>query len=70
METLAKDSIVKSAFELSDVPIQKTIDVLVDGNLTGNWTYDPLVNSVIFDSGSIPAAGSIVDISYYILGGC
>ena len=70
METLAKDSIVKSAFELSDVPIQKTIDVLVDGNLTGNWTYDPLVNSVIFDPGSIPVAGSIVDISYYILGGC
>lgn len=70
METLAKDSIVKSSFELSDTPIQKTIEVLVDGNLTGNWTYDPFVNSVIFDPGSIPIAGSIVDISYYILGGC
>jgi len=70
METLAKHSIVKSSFELSDIPIQKTIDVLVDGILTGNWTFDPLINSVIFDPSSIPAAGSLVDISYYILGGC
>lgn len=70
METLAKHSIVKSSFELSDIPIQKTIDVLVDGILTGNWTFDPLINSVIFDPGSIPAAGSLVDINYYILGGC
>lgn len=70
METLAKDSIIKSSFELSDIPIATTIEVLVDGSLTGNWTYDPLINSVIFDPGSIPVAGSIIDISYNILGGC
>lgn len=70
METLAKDSIIKSSFELSDIPIQKTIDVLVDGNLTGNWTFDPLINSVIFDPMYIPISGSIIDISYNILGGC
>jgi hypothetical protein len=70
METLAKDSIIKSSFELSDIPIQKTIDVLVDGNLTGNWTFDPPINSVIFDPMYTPVPGSIVDISYNILGGC
>jgi len=70
METLAKDSIVKSSFELSDTPVQTTIEVLVDGVLTGNWTYDPLINSVVFDPAHIPAAGSIIDISYNILGGC
>ena len=68
METLAKDSIVKSSFELSDTPIEKTIEVLVDGTITGNWSYDPMINSVIFDPTYIPVAGSIIDISYNIFG--
>jgi len=70
METLAKDSIVKSFFELSDTPVQSTIEVVVDGVLTGNWTFDPLINSVVFDPAHIPVSGSIIDISYNILGGC
>lgn len=70
METLAKDSIIKSSFELSDTPISSTIEVLVDGTPTGNWTYDPVINSVVFDPASIPLVGSIIDISYNILGGC
>ena len=70
METLAKDSITRSSFELSDTPIASTIEVLVDGTITGNWTYDPVINSVVFDPASIPLAGSIIDISYNILGGC
>lgn len=70
METLAKDSIIKSSFELSDTPIASTIDVIVDGVITGNWTYDPSINSVIFDPFNIPLSGSIIDISYNILGGC
>lgn len=70
METLAKDSIIKSSFELSDAPISSTIEVLVDGAPTGNWTYDPVINSVVFDPASIPLVGSIIDISYNILGGC
>jgi len=70
METLAKDSIVKSSFELSDTPVQSTIEVVVGGVLTGNWTFDPLINSVVFDPSYVPPAGSIIDISYNILGGC
>lgn len=68
METLAKDSIVKSSFDLSDTPVEKTIEVLVDGVITGNWSYDPMSNSVIFDPMYIPIAGSLIDISYNIFG--
>ena len=31
---------------------------------------DPLINSVVFDPSYVPPAGSIIDISYNILGGC
>ncbi len=70
METLAKDSIVKSSFELSDIPVVQTIEVFVDNVSVGNWAYDPLINSVIFDAAHIPIAGSMIDIDYNILGGC
>jgi hypothetical protein len=70
METLAKDSIIKSSFELSDNPIESTIEVFVNGVLTGNWSYDPVINSVVFDPASIPPMGSAIDISYNIYGGC
>ena len=70
METLAKDSIIKSSFELSDNPIESTIEVFVDGNVTGNWSYDPIINSVVFDPASVPPMGSTIDISYNVYGGC
>jgi hypothetical protein len=70
METLAKDSIVKSSFELSEYPIVSTIEVFVNGVATGNWTYDSLSNEVAFDPAYVPVAGSVIDISYNISGGC
>ena len=70
METLAKDSLLLTHFTLSDYPIENTLEVQVDGIPTGNWSFDPLLNAVIFDAAHIPASGSIIDIDYNILGGC
>ena len=70
METLARDSLLLTHFTLSDYPIENTLEVQVDGITTGNWSYDPLLNAVIFDAAHIPATGSIISIDYNILGGC
>ena len=70
METLAKDSLLLTHFTLSDYPIENTLEVQVDGIVTGNWSFDPLLNTVIFDAAHVPVAGSIIDIDYNILGGC
>jgi hypothetical protein len=70
METLAKDSILLAHFALSDYPIENTLEVQVDGATTGNWSYDPLLNAVIFDAAHIPPSGSTINIDYNILGGC
>lgn len=70
METLAKDSIIKSGFELSDTAIPNTIEVSVDGITSTEWAYDLAANTVIFNAGYIPAVGSSVEITYNILGGC
>ena len=70
METLAKDSIVKSSFKLSDIAVPSSIEVLVDGSVTTAWVYDVASNTVVFDPGSVPSIGSTIDITYSILGGC
>lgn len=70
METIAKDSIIKSGFELSDIAIANTIEVTVDSTPSANWVYDSVNNTVVFNGGHIPAIGSVIEITYNILGGC
>lgn len=70
METLAKDSIIRSSFALSGVPVRNTIEVYVNGAANTNWFYDSLNNSVDFDPLHIPPVNSNIDISYNIYGGC
>ena len=68
MDTLARESLSQSAFALSDTPIEDTIEVLIDGTPSGDWTYEASSNTVFFST--IPADGSSVDVTYAIWAVC
>jgi len=70
METLASDSILRSAFELSDTPIEGSIIVTVDGYLASAWTYNATENAVYFDASAVPATASEIYIDYAVLAEC
>ncbi|MBI3183723.1 MAG: choice-of-anchor D domain-containing protein [Myxococcales bacterium] len=57
-------------FPLTETPEDPaTITVEVNGQpLSAGWSYDPSSNSVVFDSASSPAAGSLVEVTYRL--GC
>ena len=64
MEELARESLAVSAFYLSDLPIEDTIAVAVDGTISTDWSYDQSINAVIFSV--VPPEGSEITIDYAI----
>lgn len=70
MDTLARDSILLTTFELSEKPIEESIAVTVDGVPAVDWSYDAVDNVVIFDLTAIPATNSEIYIDYAVLGDC
>lgn len=70
MDTLARDSILRSAFELSEVPLEESIVVTVDGYVTSDWTYNATENAIYFNSNAIPATESEIYIEYALLDDC
>jgi hypothetical protein len=65
MDTLARESLSQIAFALSDSPIEDTIEVVVDGVISSDWTYEASSNTIIFTVS--PSDGSSIDITYGIL---
>ena len=58
-------------FSLSQYPVSDTLDVSVDGApVSAGWVYDPVGNGVVFDVPSRPGDGSVVVISYALMGDC
>ena len=70
MDTLARDSILLSAFELTETPIEESILVTVDGIQSNDWTYNATENAIYFDATAIPATASEIYIDYAVLGEC
>ena len=70
MESLAHDSILKRAFDLSDTPIEETITVKIDGIDISEWTYNDIENAVYFEESSLPSPGSEIIIDYAVLADC
>jgi hypothetical protein len=70
METLARDSILKRAFNLLSDAIEDTIEVEVDGVVVTDWTYNEEENAVYFEEASLPSAGSEINITYAVLAEC
>ena len=59
----------RRSFSLSKPdPIESTIEVRVNGQITEDWTYDSNTNSVIFDSDHIPSEGQSILIDYAVWG--
>jgi hypothetical protein len=70
METLARDSILKRAFDLLADALEDTIEVEVDGAIVTDWTYNEEENAVYFEETSLPPAGSEISITYAVLAEC
>ena len=70
MDTLARDSILLSAFELSEVPIEASIAVTVNGYQSTDWTYNATENAIYFDASAIPPTDAEIYIDYAVLAEC
>lgn len=53
-------------FELAELPRPETLRVRVDGSEVSNWSYDPLLNAVVFGLSAIPDAGERVVVTYQV----
>ena len=62
MEELARESLARSVFYLSEKPIATSISVEVDGVISVDWTYDAAINAIVFSV--IPPDGATIDIMY------
>ncbi len=65
MDTLARDSISMLGFPLTEVAIEDTVSVKVNGILASDWYYEASSNTVIFNIA--PADGSDIEITYGVL---
>lgn len=55
----------QEAFALSEIPVEATLEVFVDGRaVTAGWQYRAADNTVLFDAGSVPAAGARIQVVY------
>ena len=72
LETLAENSTADlSSFELTDIPVPETIEVQVDGITTiQGWSYNPVDNSVDFETDYVPEGGSTINVDYALMGDC
>lgn len=70
MQNLAFNAAPQTMFELSDLPIEDSIEVMVDGVVDYNWSYDPQTNSINFNTSNIPPEGSYITVSYGLFAEC
>ena len=70
MDTLARDSILINTFDLSEVPIEVSIIVTVDGYQSTDWTYNAAENAIYFDINAVPVSGAEIYIDYAVLSEC
>ena len=61
----------QDTFELSDMPVEETIEVELNHvPVYVGWYYDEVINAVIFDPDYIPDTGDLITINYNVLGTC
>jgi hypothetical protein len=51
-------------FVLTEVAVESTIEVRVEGVIAGGWSFDSSANAVVFDEGNVPSEGATIDVSY------
>tara|TARA_R110001592_G_scaffold135377_2_gene351619 strand:- start:2282 stop:3862 length:1581 start_codon:yes stop_codon:yes gene_type:complete len=69
LQNMANALSAKRAYELNESdPIEETIAVYVNGQLTSHWEYDGNTNNVIFHEDYIPEEGQTIEIEYAVWG--
>ena len=49
-------------------PIEDTITVTINGQVTNEWQYDPATNAITFNVGHVPEEGKTIEIDYAVWG--
>jgi len=72
VEQIAEDSLSSVLFyPLTGDPVVDSIEVFVDGiPVLIGWSYNYTDNSVVFDTASVPAVGSVITVEYGYYGEC
>jgi len=69
MQNLANTVTTQRSFTINENdPIESTISVTVNGQLTYEWAYEPSTNSVVFNERSIPEPNQTITIEYAVWG--
>jgi len=69
LQDLAGEVTGRRMFELDESdPIEETIEVTVNGQVTTDWEYDATLNAVIFADGHVPEEGQSIVIDYAVWG--
>jgi hypothetical protein len=69
MQDLANTVTIRSTFPLDEPdPIESSIIVSVNGQITTGWSYDAADNAIVFDENSIPEPTQTITIEYGIWG--
>ena len=69
MQDLANTVTIRSTFPLDEPdPIESSIIVSVNGQITSGWSYDSAANAIVFDENSIPEPTQTITIEYGIWG--
>jgi hypothetical protein len=69
LQDLAGEVTARKVFDLTEPdPIETTIQVYVNGQLTSAWAYDEELNAVVFNNDSVPDEGQTIIIDYAVWG--
>jgi len=69
LQALADEVTEKKVFDLDEPdPIETTIEVYVNGQLSTEWTYNAALNAVVFNDGYVPHEGQTIIIDYALWG--
>ena len=69
LQNLADALLARRFYELAeDDPIEETIEVRVNGQVSEDWRYDETTNTVEFAEDSVPEEGQTIEISYAVWG--
>lgn len=69
MQNLANTVTTQRVFNIEENdPVENTITVTVNGQVSNNWAYDPLINSIVFNENAVPEPGQTIEIEYAIWG--
>lgn len=70
IEAIAEQVAPPLVYGLTDLPIEETLFVLVDGEPSEGWIYDPETNSIDFLDESEPSVGAQVEVRYDVAEEC